>query len=134
MKEYTIGDVAKQLNLSVDTLRYYEKIGILKNILRTDAGNRIYSKKHVSTLKFIRRAQAMNFSLAEIDQLLQMRENPQQVRSEVRQLTQTKLNEVEERVSELITLKNELTLLVNLCAGSEAGCPIIENIDSKGND
>jgi len=131
MKEYRIGDVTKLLDLSADTLRYYEKIGLLQKVLRTDSGIRIYSDKQLSQLKFIKRAQKMNFSLTEINDLLQMREDPQHARTEVRQLTRTKLNEVEAHLADLTILKNELTLLINLCTGSEDGCPIIENIDGK---
>ena len=131
MKEYRIGDVAKLLNLSADTLRYYEKIDLLKNVLRNDSGIRVYSDKHLSQLKFIKRAQRMNFTLAEISDLLQMREDPQHARTEVRQLTRTKLDEVEAHLKDLTILKNELTLLINLCTGSENGCPIIENIDGE---
>lgn len=129
MKEYRIGDVAKLLGISVDTLRYYEKIHLLNNVLRTDSGIRIYSDKHLSQIKFIIRAQRINFSLSEIADLLQMRENPQHARTEVRQLTRAKLVDVESHLADLTILKNELTLLINLCTGNEDGCPIIENID-----
>lgn len=76
----------------------------------------------------------MNFTLAEINDLLQMRENPQHARTEVRQLTRAKLEEVEERLKDLTVLRNELNLLINLCTGSEDGCPIIENIDGEKNN
>jgi len=131
MKEYRIGDMTKQLGLSADTLRYYEKIGLLKTIPRNSSGIRVYSDKHLSQLKFIQRAQKMNFKLAEIKSLLQMREDPQHARNEVRQLTKEKLEEVEAHLIVLTTLKTELALLINLCRGSENGCPIIENIDNK---
>jgi DNA-binding transcriptional MerR regulator len=74
----------------------------------------------------------MNFTLAEIGQLLEMRENPQNVRVEARALMQNKLQEVEEHLAELNTLRNEMRLLINLCRGAEAGCPIIEDIDQGG--
>lgn len=128
---FRIGEITKQLNLSADTLRYYEKIGLLKNIPRTDSGIRVYSEKHVSQLKFIKRTQRMKFSLAEISDLLQMREDPQHARTEVRQLTRTKLDEVELHLADLTTLKNELSLLINLCTGTEGGCPIIDYIDEN---
>ncbi len=131
MTEYRIGDVTKLLGLSADTLRYYEKIGLLQNIPRNGSGIRIYLDKHLSQLKFIQRAQKMNFSLAEIKDLLQMRQDPQHARTEVRQLTRTKLEEIESHLVDLTTLRDELSLLVNLCTGSEDGCPIIENMDKE---
>lgn len=131
MKEYRIGDITKQLSLSADTLRYYEKIGLLKDIPRNNSGIRTYFDKHLSQLKFIKRAQKMNFSLTEIRDLLQMREDPQHARTEVRQLTHAKLLEVEAHLKDLTTLRDELSLLINLCTGSEDGCPIIENMDGE---
>lgn len=128
---YKISDISKQTGLTTDTLRYYEKIGLLKNINRSSAGVRIYSDKDLSRLRFIQRAKTMNFSLGEITMLLQMRENPAHVKKSVRELTQNKLHEVEENLKTLTLLRNELTLLVNLCTGSKEGCPIIEDINQS---
>ena len=131
MNLYRIGDVTKKIGLSADTLRYYEKIKLLPKIARNDSGVREYDDKDISRLKFIQRAQKMNFSLSEISDLLKMRENPQKVRSEVRLLTADKLSEVDEHLQSLTTLRNELQLLLNLCKGSEEGCPIIEGLDEN---
>jgi DNA-binding transcriptional MerR regulator len=130
-KSYKISDISKETGLSADTLRYYEKVGLLKNINRTPSGIRLYSDADLSRLRFIQRAKTMNFTLDEISQLLQMRENPARVKKNVRQLTQSKLDEVEQHLKMLTTLRNELTLLVNLCTGSKEGCPIIDGIDQK---
>lgn len=129
MSLYRIGDVTKKIGLSADTLRYYEKIKLLPKISRNDSGVREYDDKDISRLKFIQRAQKMNFSLSEISDLLKMRENPQKVRNEVRLLTADKLSEVDEHLQSLTTLRTELQLLLNLCQGSEDGCPIIEELD-----
>ena len=131
MAQYRISEVSQQLNLSPDTLRYYEKIKLLPRVNRTPSGIRVYSDKDISRLKFIQRAQRMNFSLAEIASLLQMRENPQHARLEIRELTHKKLQEIEASLKDLITLRNELTLLTNLCADSENGCPIIEGLEQE---
>ncbi len=131
MKFYRIGDVVKQLGLSADTLRYYEKFGLLTKISRTSSGIRQYDDKDISKLKFVKRAQKMNFSLDEIKKLLSMRENPQKAKDSVRQLTADKLTDIEKQVSELTTLQNELRLLLNLCRGSEGGCPIIDDISEE---
>jgi len=129
MKSYRIGDVTKLLAISADTLRYYEKIRLLPVINRTVSGIRVYYERDLSRLRFIRRAQKMQFSLKEIGDLLKMREDPQHARDEVRLLTRNKLNEVEEHLDDLQFLRNELQLLLNLCTASEDGCPIIEGID-----
>ncbi len=129
MKSYHIGGVTKLLGISADTLRYYEKIGLLPAINRTGSGIRVYLERDLSRLRFIRRAQKMQFSLKEIAELLKMREDPQHARDEVRILTRSKLSEVEEHLDDLQFLRNELQLLLNLCTASEDGCPIIEGID-----
>ena len=126
---YKIGEIVAISGLSADTLRYYEKINLLPRVSRNGSGIREYDDKDISRLKFIQRAQKMNFSLAEISDLLRMRENPQKVRDEVRQLTADKLLEVDEHLQSLTTLRAELQLLLNLCRGSEEGCPIIEGLD-----
>ncbi len=129
MKSYRIGGVTKLLGISADTLRYYEKIGLLPAINRTVSGIRVYIERDLSRLRFIRRAQKMQFSLKEIAELLKMREDPQHARDEVRILTRSKLSEVEEHLDDLQFLRNELQLLLNLCVASEDGCPIIEGIN-----
>ena len=131
MATYQIGDISKKLGLSADTLRYYEKLGLLPNVGRAASGVRLYNDKDISRLQFVRRAQKMNFSLAEIGDLLSMREDPQHAREDVRALTGRKLSEVKAHVEELTILRNELELLLNLCAGNKAGCPIIEGIDQS---
>lgn len=128
--EYSIGAVTSLLGISADTLRYYEKIGLLPPIHRSASGVRRYVKKDISRLRFIQRAKTMNFSLQEISLLLAMREDPQNARVKVRQLTRIKLVEIESRLAELSVLKNELTLLVNLCQAAGEGCPILEDIQS----
>jgi len=127
----SIGDVVALLGISADTLRYYEKIGLLPPVQRTASGMRRYLPKDISNLRFIQRAKTMNFSLDEISRLLTMRQDPQNARSEVRQLTYSKLTEIESHLEDLSTLKNELTLLVNLCQSADDGCPILEDIQNK---
>ena len=128
---YQIGEVTKRLNISADTLRYYEKIHLLTPIARNASGLRIYNDKDLSQLKFIRRAQRMGFSLDEISKLLTFREAPQQAKPEIRLLAGDKLAEVENHLQELQILRNELKLLINLCTSSEDGCPIIDGLEDE---
>ena len=124
-----IGEVVAELGVSADTLRYYEKIKLMPKVQRNNAGVRFYHDKNLSHLRFIKRAQKMGFSLDEIAQLLRFRENPQKAKSNVREMAHQKLMEIEEHISELGTLRDELRLLTNLCGGSPDGCPILESID-----
>lgn len=128
---YRISEIAASTGLSADTLRYYEKIKLLPPVSRTPGGVRQYNDRDLSRLRFIQRAQKMNFSLAEIGKLLKMREDPQHARNEIRALTAHKLAEVESHLKDLTTLRNELQLLLNLCRGSVDGCPIIEEINDN---
>ncbi len=134
MGMYRIGAISKSLGLSVDTLRYYEKIGLLPRVGRNPSGLRIYDDKDVSRLKFIQRAKIMNFTLAEIGALLKLRENPVHAASNVRDLTQRKLADIDARLSSLQTLRSELRLLISLCNGSDQSCPIIDGIEEHGRD
>ncbi len=130
MKSYRIGTVAKQLKISIDTLRYYEKINLLASINRNSGGIRLYSESDIARIQFIQRAKLMNFTLDEIKALLKMRDNPKQMREDVRELTQQKLDVIEKQISELDILRQELQGLIGSCACSQLGCPIIEKIES----
>ncbi|RMG56134.1 MAG: heavy metal-responsive transcriptional regulator [Gammaproteobacteria bacterium] len=133
-RRYRIGEVSQRTGLSADTLRYYERIGLLPDVARTASGIRMYGERDLSRLNFIRRAQRMNFSLEEIGVLLRLREDPRHARDEVRALAERKLAEVEASLEELALLRNELSLLLNLCRqGDGSCCPIIEGIE-EGTD
>ena len=134
MGMYRIGKISKTLGLSVDTLRYYEKIGLLPRVGRNPSGLRVYDDRDVSRLKFIQRAQIMNFTLAEIGALLKLRENPVHAASNVRDLTQRKLGEIDAHLSSLQILRSELQLLINLCNGRDQSCPIIDGIEEHGKE
>lgn len=130
---YRIGQVTKKLGISADTLRYYEKIAILPPIARVQSGLRSYTDKDLSRLRFVRRAQRMGFSLSEIGQLISFRDDPQRAKPQVRSMAQLKLAKIEEHLSELQVLRNELKLLVNLCRDSKQGCPIIASLEEMPN-
>lgn len=126
-----IGEVSRSLGISVDTLRYYERIGLVPRPARTSGNARLYNEQDISRLRFIRRAQKMDFSLEEIGMLLRMRADPANARDEVRTLTASKLAVIDARLGELTQLRDELRLLLNLCrnAGGD-GCPILDELDA----
>jgi len=125
-----IGKVSSSLMMSADTLRYYEKIGLMPHVERNSSGVREYDKKDMSRLAFIKRAQKMHFSLKDISQLLHFRENPQQAKPQVKSLTHQKLLEIETHIKELSVLRDELTLLTNLCTEDISNCPILDKINN----
>ncbi len=128
MSNYQIGEAAEALALSVDTLRYYEKRGLLPAVARNAARVRIYNDKDISRLRFIRRAQGMNFTLDEIGWLLEMQENPHLACDEVRELACQKLQGIQQQLTDLMSLRDELQRLTNCCQSAEEGCPILEEI------
>lgn len=125
-----IGDVAAALAIRPDTLRYYEKIGLIPRASRTAGGARLYDEHDISRLRFIKRAQKMGFSLATIAELLGFRENPGNAKPQVRVLAQHKLAEIEAHLAELTTLRDELRLLGNLCQADANSCPILDAMES----
>ncbi|MES9935200.1 MAG: heavy metal-responsive transcriptional regulator [Sedimenticola sp.] len=133
-KTYTIGRLREQTGLSVDTLRYYEKIGLVRDVPRIN-GQRRYTQHHLEQLLFIRRAQAMDFSLAEIAQLLKLRLDPVSSRNEARELAEEKLNQISQRIEALTALQHELGELVSECRNSGPGaCPIIKGLERSGDE
>jgi len=129
-----IGKVVESLDISADTLRYYEKIKLMPKVHRNNGGVRFYSDKDLSRLRFIKRARKMLFSLEEIAVLLSFRENPQKAKPQVRELAHQKLAEIESHFAELSRLRDELRLLTNLCFTSSEGCPILESFDFDEKD
>src|SRR3972149_2963414 len=108
-KQYGTIYAVRLRGLTPDTLRYYEKIGLLPRVGRV-GGIRLYNDKDVSRLRVIQRTQKLDFTLAEMGTLLKMRDAPQSARKSVRELTAKKLAEPETHLGELKTLRNELQL------------------------
>ncbi len=132
MSDYRIGDVAETLGMSVDTLRYYERIGLLPDVSRTESGIRRYDEDDLARLRFIKRAQMMNFSLSEIGALLEFRKNPERSKKYARELAMAKLGEVDERLRSLEDLRKELRRLVKACPMTRDSCAIISGIEYQG--
>lgn len=125
---HSIGAAASKVGMSADTLRYYERIGLLRPTLRDAGGRRVYTERELEQLRFIARAQAMDFRLAEIRHLLELRNDPSTSRNEARHLTRTKLAEIDRRMRDLRHLRGELRLLLNLCDASADTCPILQAV------
>lgn len=128
--EQLIGKTAEVLGLSADTLRYYEKIGLVPRVGKNRSGRRTYSEKDVARLRFVQRAQRIGFSLAEIGQLLKLRDNPVRSSKSTRAMAQRKCTEMHEQIKTLKGMEAELRLLLNLCSGNSNNCPILDRLDS----
>lgn len=129
-KSHKIGAVARRAQVGVETLRYYERLGLLGSPRRTDSGYRIYSEGIFARLDFIRKAQAMGFTLEEIGRIIQDSEKGQSPCAEVRRIARRKLDELDRRLKQLRQYRNELaqTLTDWEIKGSAAGkvCGLIE--------
>ncbi len=125
--DMTIGSLADQIGLKPETLRYYERLGLIAPSGRTESNYRVYDGKAKRRLQFIRRAQALGFSLSDIAGLLSLHERPEADMGEVKQLAERKIAEIEMKITDLERMKAGLSALSQRCPGhgSTAGCPIL---------
>ena len=122
-----IGHLAKAAGVGIDTVRFYERAGLMPQAARTTSGYRTYAAADVERLRFIRRAKALGFSLEEIGELLRLAEG-KGGRAGVKALAERRLRDLEQKIRELSTFRDTLVHYVNECSGHGPveGCPIIE--------
>jgi MerR family transcriptional regulator, mercuric resistance operon regulatory protein len=128
---FTIASLAKAADVHVETVRYYQRRGLMAEPVRNRGAIRRYSEGDAERLRFIKRAQAVGFTLDEVANLLALRS--QVSCSETRAVAAAKLAVVEERLVELATLRNELASWIADCDANHATecCPVIEHLDAK---
>ena len=131
MDSIGIGTLAKRAGVSIDTVRYYERGGLLAPQTRLASGYRRYSELAVARLRFIRRAQALGFSLKEVKELLALSKLRDVAR--VRRTAQEKLADVEERIASLERIRKGLAGLIAACPGHgrAADCPILKALGDE---
>ena len=124
---YKIGQVAKQSGVGIDTIRFYERSGLLQQATRTAAGYRVYGTRDVARIRFIRRAKSLGFSLEEIGELLRLNDGGGR-RTAVRAIAERRLADIEQRIAEFERIRSALFALVCQCHGDGAldACPIID--------
>lgn len=129
MSALTIGKLASQSGVNIDTVRFYEREGLLPRATRSQGGYRLYAPADVERLRFIRRAKALGFSLEEISELLRLNSG-RGSRASVKKLAERRLADLDRKLAELHAIRDALGALVKRCsgAGSVEGCPIIENV------
>lgn len=127
----TIGQIAAAGNVNVETIRYYERRGLLPANSRSPSGYRQYSADSVKRLRFIRHAQDLGYSLAEVQELLALRVRNGASCNAVAQRTRNKIEIVEERIRHLERMKRTLQRLAAACAARRATalCPILQALD-----
>lgn len=126
-----IGHVARTTGLSVEAIRYYERLGLIDEAERTASGYRQFDPGVVRRLRFIQRAQALGFSLEEIRELLELRLSPAAPAAEVRMKADAKLSEIEAKLSDLWRMRRALKDLARSCCGDgpTSDCPILDALE-----
>lgn len=125
-----IGELAKATHTQVETIRYYEREGLLTEPSRTDTNYRIYGKSHVERLVFVRHCRSLDMTLDEIRKLLHFKDNPQENCDGVNMFLDEHINHVEERVKELRKLEKQLKDLRSLCHSTQhtGRCEILKEL------
>jgi MerR family mercuric resistance operon transcriptional regulator len=133
MDTLTIGNLAKQASVNVQTVRYYERRRLLPQPKRTPNGYRIYPAEAVQRLHFIKSAQELGFSLKEIQELLSLRLRPGITSAQIRKRAEAKVVDIEIRISTLQAMKKSLAQIISACSGCGpvSECPILDSLDHR---
>jgi Cu(I)-responsive transcriptional regulator len=124
-----IGEAAKLSGVSAKMVRHYESLGLLPEVARTDSGYRQYGDKEVHTLRFIRRARDLGFSMAEIGELLKLWQNQRRSSANVRKIAQQHIEQLDAKMAEMAAMRKTLQHLVHCCSGDDRpDCPILEEL------
>lgn len=127
----TIGQLAKAAKVNIQTVRFYERQGILRPINRTGSGYRVYDKESLKRLNFILQAKELGFSLKEINDLLGLRVRSVQTCDRVRKKAQEKLTDIQDKISNLKKMEKTLKELIGNCENRVVSdqCPILERME-----
>lgn len=124
-----ISDLAKSAGVNIETIRYYERLGLITEPPRTESGYRIFPSEVIQRIKFIKRSQDLGFTLAEIRSLLTLTDSEDFSCREIQQFASQKLKEIESKIRDLQNIKNVLQDLLIKCGETSVdGCPIIERL------
>jgi Hg(II)-responsive transcriptional regulator len=136
METLSIGMLAKKAEVNIQTVRYYERRGLLPDPSRLESGYRQYSKSDLARLRFIRHAKGLGFSLKEIMELLSLRVDSNTTCVDVKEWAETKLADVKDKILALQRIKEALAHLLGLCRGRgpTSECPILEALEATNED
>ena len=131
METITIGKLAKRADVNIETIRYYERRGLIPKPHRRDSGYREYSDETTKRILFIKRAKDLGFSLNEIDELLSLKISPGTTCSDVKSKAEEKIADIESKIKILQRMKKALFKLSKECsgAGPASECPILEALE-----
>jgi len=126
---FNIGQAASQSGVSAKMIRHYEALGLLPAVPRTDAGYRQYGDTQIHTLRFIRRARLLGFSMAEIAELLKLWQNQGRASADVKRIALAHVTDLERRIAEMQAMRQTLVQLADCCQGNHRpDCPILAEL------
>ena len=131
----SIGQVAKQTEVGIETIRFYERQGLIEEPPRRASGYRQYPEEVVIRIRFIKNAKALGFSLKEITELLELRLESATTAGDIKRKAQNKVADIENKIKSLQTMKQSLDQLIHDCKGgrqSVEACPILKAMDGVG--
>ena len=133
MKNMTVGKFANAAGVNIETIRFYERKGLLPEPVRKESGYRLYSQEDVKRLAFIVHAKELGFSLKEIKELLELRVEVETNCEEVRQQAETKIKDIEKKVADLRRIHEVLMKLAAACRekGPTGECPILAAMEKE---
>ena len=126
---FNIGEAAARSGVSAKMIRHYETLSLLPKVGRTTSGYRQYGLKEVHTLRFVRRARALGFSMVEIAALLKLWQNRRRASADVKRIALAHVADLDRRISEMAAMKQTLETLAACCHGDERpDCPILDEL------
>ena len=130
MESLTIGKVAKRAGVGVETVRFYEREGLIPQPARRSSGYRQYQPDAIRRIQFIRHAKELGFTLKEIAELFELRVDPESTCADVRKRARAKIADIDQKIERLVRMKSALGRLVNKCRGKgpTSECPILEEL------
>jgi MerR family transcriptional regulator, copper efflux regulator len=124
-----IGQAAQASGVTAKMIRYYESIDLIKQSKRTDSGYRIYTENDLHTLRFIKRARKLGFSLEQIRDLLSLWQDSNRASADVKAIAMSHVTDLENRIDELVSMRDTLKHLAHCCTGDHRPeCPILKDL------
>lgn len=129
MEPFNIGEASARSGVSAKMVRHYESLGLMPKVGRTDSGYRQYTANDVHTLRFIRRARDLGFSMAEIAELLKLWQNKRRASADVKRIALAHAEDLRRRIDEMEAMKRTLERLADCCHGDHRpDCPILDEL------
>ncbi len=133
MTPLTRGELAKRCDVNFETVRYYERVGLIPKPSRTSSNYRVYGEETVRRIRFIKRAQDLGFTLNEVKDLLSLRARPRAKCADVLERAEAKIRDIDNKIRTLKAMRRALVRIKSECQGAMpiSACPILESLDAE---